>query len=148
MNAHRLVEHANTLDQKHAEKEKKRAEKEIEQAEREKKRAEASDMLATGTSLASLILQNLKSFANVMKIMIAQISMPDGEVCKRGEFLCKAVGAQYFRINPDLSENVEFNTTDDAELINMLYDVVHYMLENCVEQTDPVLDFIYGGKLD
>ena len=146
--AHHLVEHANTPDQKHAEKEKKRAEKEIEQAEKEKKRAEAQDTLAKGASIASLVPHNYKSFANVMKIMIAQISMPDGEVCKRGEFLCKAVGAQYFRINPDLSETVEFNTTDDAELINMLYDVVHYMLENCVEQTDPVLDFIYGGKLD
>jgi len=143
LHSHSMHKRAEEFEER-AKDEENQAEKEKQRDEKEGKEAKKYDNWAKGASIASLLPHNYKSFANVMKIIIAQISMPDGEVCKRGEFLCKAVGAQYFRINPDLSENVEFNTTDDAELINMLYDVVHYMLENCVEQTDPILDFIYG----
>ena len=89
-----------------------------------------------------LVLKNFKAYENLQKIEIGQIIQPNGEVLKRGEFLCTAIGTRYFRINPVI-EPVGFLSTDDTNLINMLFQVVYYMLENCRNITDPVLDCIY-----
>ena len=90
-----------------------------------------------------LVLHNFKAFLQLQKIEEAQITQPNGEVLKRSQFVSEMVGAQFFRINPPI-DNVGFLATDDVVLINMLYQVVYYMLKNCRQITDPVLKCIYG----
>ena len=82
----------------------------------------------------------------MVDIIKSHIIQPNGVVVDRAEFLCKSAGAKYFRINPRIG-NVNFLTTDDGTLIDMLYEVVYYiMLKNCHEQIDHVLDCIYGQQ--
>ena len=90
-----------------------------------------------------LVVHNHKAFFQLMNIALAQITQPNGEVLKRSSFLSKILGAKYFRINPHI-DSVAFLTTDEETLINMLYQVVYYMLQNCHEITDRVLACIYG----
>ena len=90
-----------------------------------------------------LVLHNHKAFLQLSKIVSTQITQPNGEVLKRSKFISEMLGAKYFRINPPI-DSVDSLTTDDEILIIMLYQVVYYMLKNCREITDPVLECIYG----
>ena len=90
-----------------------------------------------------LVLHNHKAFLQLSKIALIQITQPNGEVLKRSKFISEMLGAKYFLINPPI-DSVDFLTTDDEILIIMLYQVVYYMLKNCREITDPVLECIYG----
>ena len=91
-----------------------------------------------------LILHNSDAFKQLLQVVTAQITQPNGEVLKRSEFLSEVVGAQYFRINPPISDGISFLTTDDAKIIEMLYEVVYFMLKNCREKTDCILECIFG----
>ena len=90
-----------------------------------------------------LVAHNHKAFIQLMNIELAQITQPNGEVLKRSRFVSEMFGAKFFRVNPHI-DSVEFLTTDDEILINMLYQVVYYMLQNCHNITDRVLTCIYG----
>ena len=90
-----------------------------------------------------LVLHNHKAFFQLMSIDLAQITQPNGEVLKRSSFISEMLGAKFFRINP-IIDDVEFLVTADEIIINMLYQVVYYMLKNCHEVIDPVLECIYG----
>ena len=90
-----------------------------------------------------LVLHNHNAFFQLLKMLASQITQPNGEVLKRSEFISDKVGAKFFRINPQI-DNVNFLTTDDKTLIDMLYQVVYYMLKHCRDITDPVLECIYG----
>ena len=90
-----------------------------------------------------LILNNCKAFKQLLQILTAQITQPNGEVVKRSEFLCEVVGAHYFRINPPISDHISAFTTDDTQIIEMLYEVVYFMLKNCREKTDRILEYIF-----
>ena len=92
---------------------------------------------------AALVLRNFKAFKQVVEIVMDQSTQPNGQVLVRSKFIAEKVGANYFRINPDIGD-VSFLTTDDEVLINMLFSVTCYMLENCHKITDPVLDCVYG----
>ena len=92
---------------------------------------------------AALVLRNFKAVKEVVEILKDQITQPNGQVLARSKFIAEKVGANYFRINPDIAD-VSFLTTDDKILINMLFGVTCYMLENCHKITDPVLDCVYG----
>ena len=99
----------------------------------------------TGTEMDEIftLAHNRHAFKNLLHVFLAQSTQPNGEVLKRGKFLCEKVGANYFRINPPIPD-VNFLSTDDKELIDMLYDVKLYMLKKCRRQIDPVLDAVYG----
>ena len=90
-----------------------------------------------------LVLKNHKAFFQLMNIDLAQITQPNGEVLNRSSFISKMLGAKFHRINP-IIDDVEFLVTADEIIINMLYQVVYYMLKNCHGMIDPVLEHIYG----
>ena len=90
-----------------------------------------------------LVVHNYSAFFQLLNIDLAQITQPNGEVLKRSKFVSEILGAKFFRINP-LIDSVHFLTRDHHILINMLYQVVYYMLKNCHEITDPILECIYG----
>ncbi len=92
------------------------------------------------------VAQNPKAFVELLEVVSAQITQPDGQVLKRAEFVSEQVGAKLYRINPTISD-ISFLTTDDLKLIEMLYSVKKYMLEHCRQQIDPVLDYIYGNNV-
>ena len=96
-----------------------------------------------GLQEAVVVLRNINATKGVMEIATVQITQPNGQVLARSKFIAEKVGADYFRINPDIGD-VSFLTTDDEVLINMLHEVTCYMLENCHTITDPVLDCVYG----
>jgi calcium-independent phospholipase A2 len=91
------------------------------------------------------VTRNPKAFVELLEIASAQITQPNGQVLRRAEFVCEQVGAKYHRINPVIP-STGFLTTDDTELIDMLYGVIKYTLENCRQEIDPVLDYIYGRE--
>jgi calcium-independent phospholipase A2 len=90
-----------------------------------------------------LVLKNFKAFKQLMDVVSAQMTQPNGEVLKRAEFISKTVGAEYFRIDPPIPK-IGSLSSDDKQLIDMLYQVVYYMLKKCRTVTDPVLAHIYG----
>lgn len=90
-----------------------------------------------------LILHNHKAFKQLMDVISQQITQPNDEVEKRGKLLSELCGAKYFRINLTIIESIHVLTANDEKLIDMLYLVVLYMLENCHDETDHVLHCIY-----
>lgn len=90
-----------------------------------------------------LVLHNHKAFFQLLNIAREQITQPNGEVVKRSKFISEMLGAHFFRINPTI-DKVGFLTKDDKVLIEMLYEVVYYMLKNCHNITDPILECLYG----
>jgi calcium-independent phospholipase A2 len=94
---------------------------------------------------ALTVTHNSKAFTDLLEIVSAQIVQPNGQVLRRAEFVCEQVGAKYHRINPAIPKT-SFLTTDNAKIIDMIYNVMKYMLENCRQQIDPVLDYIYGRE--
>ena len=51
-----------------------------------------------------LIFHNPKPFQELLNIVSAQITQPDGAVQKRAKFVSERVGAKYFRVNPTIKD--------------------------------------------
>ena len=94
-----------------------------------------------------LVARNFKPFKELLDVVSDQITQPNGAVLARSKFIAEKVGASYYRINPEIN-HVNFLETDDRVLIDMLYQVICYMLKNCATVTDPVLECIYGQSCD
>ena len=49
---------------------------------------------------------------------------------ERARAWCSMIGVPFFRFSPDLSEDVPLDCSDDATLINMLWEVECYIHDN------------------
>ena len=90
-----------------------------------------------------LVARNVKPFKQLLDVVGGQITQPNGAVLTRAKFIAEKAGASYYRINPEI-DHINFLETDDGMLIDMLYQVICYMLKNCATVIDPVLECIYG----
>lgn len=81
------------------------------------------------SSIASI--SGLSSFAtslpSLIKVLIEQASQADGQVVERAEAWCSMIGVPYFRINPPISEEIQMDESDNAKLVNMLWETMVYL---------------------
>ena len=87
------------------------------------------------------LLKNIPGTKSLIAVMMSQITQPCGEVNTRGEALANSLGAKYCRINPRTS-NISFVESDNAPLINMMYEAMVGTLED--SNVDIIIDAVVG----
>lgn len=88
------------------------------------------------------LLKNIPGAKSLITVMMSQITQPCGEVNTRGEAFANALGATYCRINPRTS-NISFVESDNAPLINMMYEAMVGTLED--SNVDNIIDAVVGN---
>ena len=63
----------------------------------------------------------------LVKVLIEQASQADGQVVERAQAWCSMINVPYFRINPPISEDIQLNESDNAKLVNMLWETMAYL---------------------
>jgi 85 kD calcium-independent phospholipase A2, putative (fragment) len=56
-----------------------------------------------------------------------QSTQANGQVVERAKAWCFSLHIPYFRLNPPISENIALDETDNAKIINMLWETTVYM---------------------
>ncbi|KAF8777128.1 85/88 kDa calcium-independent phospholipase like protein [Argiope bruennichi] len=64
---------------------------------------------------------------NLGQLLVDQATQTDGRVTARGQALCSMLNIPYFRLNPQLTENVALDETDTKILVKMLWETTAYM---------------------
>ena len=90
------------------------------------------------------LLNNIPGTKSLIEVMVNQITQPCGEVNARGEALANCLGAYYCRINPRTS-NVSFLESDNAPIINMMYEAMVGTLED--PNVDIIIDAVVGNNI-
>lgn len=54
----------------------------------------------------------------------------DGHVSERAKAWCESIGANYYRLNPLLDEDIAMDETDDATLLNVIWETQKYIYNN------------------
>ena len=71
----------------------------------------------------------LHGLINLFDQLVSQSTRSDGQEVERANAWCKAMGAQYVRLSPELSRNYDFEETDSITLTKMMYEGHVYALE-------------------
>lgn len=64
---------------------------------------------------------------NLGQLLVDQATQTDGRVTARAQAMCNMLNIPYFRINPQLSENVALDETNTKVLVKMLWETTAYM---------------------
>ncbi|GFV00693.1 hypothetical protein TNCV_1385141 [Trichonephila clavipes] len=69
---------------------------------------------------------------NLGQLLVDQATQTDGRVTSRTQALCSMLNIPYFRLNPQLTENVALDETNTKILMKMLWETTAYM--RCMKQ--------------
>ncbi|GBN75190.1 85/ calcium-independent phospholipase A2 [Araneus ventricosus] len=64
---------------------------------------------------------------NLGQLLVDQATQTDGRVTARAQALCSMLNIPYFRLNPQLTENVALDETNTKILVKMLWETTAYM---------------------
>ena len=59
-----------------------------------------------------------------------QVTQAEGRPVERARAWCSMIDVPFFRFSPQLSEDVSLDCTDDATIVNMLWETQCYITEN------------------
>lgn len=90
---------------------------------------EAVEFYATST-LSLLSCKNLRSLQSLALHFLNQATLCDGQEVDRARAFCKALGCQYFRLTPPMDTAIDLASTDEGDLIHMMYNSQMYYLDN------------------
>ena len=77
----------------------------------------------------SNILQNLKGFAGIMKVLVAQVTSSDGRVVDQARAWCSNTNCPYFRLSPPISD-ISMTESDTGKLAQMMFHGLIYAKRN------------------
>ncbi|XP_011403394.1 PREDICTED: 85/88 kDa calcium-independent phospholipase A2-like [Amphimedon queenslandica] len=135
----------------------------IEQGKREGKPAKFGCVLSVGTGLVTskhvdeavelyatspfslLSCKNLRSLQSLASHFLNQATLCDGQEVDRARAFCDALGCQYFRLTPSMDTAIDLATTDEKELIDMMYNSQMYYLDN-PQIIDDVAKYLLSRK--
>lgn len=61
------------------------------------------------------------------QLLIEQASQSDGQVVERARSWCNSTAVPYFRLNPPISEEISLDETNNAKIVNMMWETTAYM---------------------
>ncbi|KAL5484164.1 hypothetical protein EMCRGX_G020615 [Ephydatia muelleri] len=91
------------------------------------------------------IPSTLSALGNVLNLLIGQSTTSDGEVVNHARSWCKSLGAEYFRLSPELSTPIDLAEHKKEPIIQMLYEGFIYGLKNAKE-IDKIARIILSKK--
>ena len=59
-----------------------------------------------------------------------QASQADGQVVERAQAWCSMIDVPYFRVNPPISEDIQLDESDNAKLVNMMWETLAYIYQH------------------
>ena len=75
------------------------------------------------------VKSSLSGLGNLFQQLLSQSTRSDGQEVERADAWCKAMGAHYVRLSPELSRDYDFGETDNVTLTEMMYEGHIYALE-------------------
>ena len=72
---------------------------------------------------------SFRGLVNLFNQLRSQSTRSDGQEVERANAWCKAMGAQYVRLSPELSKDYDFGETDSVTLTELMYEGHIYALE-------------------
>lgn len=63
----------------------------------------------------------------ISQLLVDQATQTDGRVIARAQAMCSMLNIPYYRLNPQMTENVGLDTTDNNTLVKMLWETTAYM---------------------
>lgn len=87
------------------------------------------------TNLIADLKTNFKFLSGLLNILTANLSNIEGPSMQAQDW-CEAIGARYHRFSPPISKYLFLDTTDDIDIVSMLYDTYIYCLERDKELED------------
>lgn len=84
------------------------------------------------SSLASLsgISSLASNLTTLIKVLVEQASQADGQVVERAQAWCSMIDVPYFRVNPPISEDIQLDESDNAKLVNMMWETLAYIYQH------------------
>jgi calcium-independent phospholipase A2 len=76
----------------------------------------------------SSIQETLSGIHSLVDMFINQVTQSDGQEVERARGWCKSMETSYYRLSPQLMENVDPLSFDEESIINMLYEDQKYLL--------------------
>ena len=72
---------------------------------------------------------SFRGLVNLFNQLCSQSTRSDGQEVERADAWCKAMGAHYVRLSPELSRDYDFEETDNVTLTELMYEGHIYALE-------------------
>lgn len=63
-------------------------------------------------------------------MLVEQASQADGQVVERAQAWCSTINVPYFRVNPPISEDIQLDESENAKLVNMLWETMAYLYQH------------------
>lgn len=63
-------------------------------------------------------------------MLVEQASQADGQVVERAQAWCSMIDVPYFRVNPPISEDIQLDESDNAKLVNMMWETLAYIYQH------------------
>ena len=77
----------------------------------------------------SNLLQNLKGFKGILKVIVAQVTSSDGRVVEQARAWCSNTNCPFFRLSPPISE-ISMTESDTAKIAEMMFQGLIYAKRN------------------
>ena len=87
------------------------------------------------------MLTGFNNMMNLIKLLVEQSTQTDGQVVERAQAWLSTINCPYFRINPPLCEPIPLNETDNAKLVDMLWQTMVYLHQH-KESVSYLLDLL------
>lgn len=76
------------------------------------------------------------NLTTLIKVLVEQASQADGQVVERAQAWCSMIDVPYFRVNPPISEDIQLDESDNAKLVNMLWETMAYLYQHKNDLSD------------
>ncbi len=90
--------------------------------------------ISNSLSLHPLPPSGISSLASnlttLIKVLVEQASQADGQVVERAQAWCSMIDVPYFRVNPPISEDIQLDESDNAKLVNMMWETLAYIYQH------------------
>ena len=77
----------------------------------------------------SNLLQNLKGYAGIMKVIVAQVTHSDGQVVDHARAWCRNTNCPFFRFSAPISE-IDMTESDTGKIAKMMFQGLIYVKRN------------------
>eukprot|EP00731_Ephydatia_muelleri_P020818 Em0013g545a len=92
------------------------------------------------------IPHSLSALGNLMNLFIGQSTTSDGEIVAQARSWCNSVGAQYFRLSPELSVPIDLAESKKVPIVEMMYEGLEFGLQSA-RDIDMIARVLLSKKL-
>jgi len=92
--------------------------------------------------LGNTLWKNVTALQNLKSMLVEQVACSDGAVVERARSWTHSMGAPYWRLTPQLVEEVALDTKDDERLVQLLWLTKCYANEGAVNELETLAAYL------